>query len=103
MLAALTRLSKDFSASHINCPSCGQELQFARTVRGTGSCGFTDLRLPDVQPLGYGSPRRTQTLLTERPAVRSLDDKSFAPKPHVYEQWVISLVDETAHNWRQQT
>ena len=41
--------------------------------------------------------------MADRPAVRSLDDKSFAPKPHVYEQWVISLVDETAHNWRQQT
>jgi C4-type Zn-finger protein len=42
MLAALTPPSKDFSASHIACPSCGQELQFARTVRGTG--GLVDLQ-----------------------------------------------------------
>jgi C4-type Zn-finger protein len=40
MLAALTRPSKDFSASA--CPSCGQALQFARTVRGTD--GRVDLQ-----------------------------------------------------------
>jgi hypothetical protein len=42
MQPALTRTPKDFSVSHATCPSCGQALQFARTVRGTD--GLVDLQ-----------------------------------------------------------
>jgi hypothetical protein len=42
MQAALTRPFKDLSAPHVTCPSCGQALQFARTVRGTD--GLVDLQ-----------------------------------------------------------
>jgi hypothetical protein len=47
----------------------------AHRSRDRRACGFADLRLPDVQPLGYGSCGGTKTLLVE-PSVRLLDFES---------------------------
>jgi C4-type Zn-finger protein len=42
MHAAPTQFSKECFVSHATCPSCGQALRLARTVRGTG--GQVDLQ-----------------------------------------------------------
>jgi C4-type Zn-finger protein len=42
MQTALTRPSTDHPVPHASCPSCGQTLRLARTVRGTD--GLVDLQ-----------------------------------------------------------
>jgi C4-type Zn-finger protein len=42
MQTTLTRTSNDYPVPHASCPSCGQALRLARTVRGTG--GLVDLQ-----------------------------------------------------------
>jgi hypothetical protein len=51
----------------------------AHRSRNGWACRFADLRLPDLQPLGYGSGGRTQSLITERQSDASKTSAKYFP------------------------
>src|ERR1700728_3827892 len=51
----------------------------AHRSRNGWACRFADLRLPDLQPLGYGSGGRTQSLITERQFDASKTSAKYFP------------------------